>query len=166
MAKGGRAELMALLQKLSIDTKIVEHPAVFTVETMMPHLEHLEGLVTKNLFMKDKKKKLYLLTALHSSEVKLNDIAKKVDAKGGLRLADESIMIEKLGVAQGCCTPLSLFNDEAKDVHFICDSILLDENQKMVFSHPMENTATVGMSIPDFKKFLAETGHDPISIEF
>ena len=157
---------MALLEKLCIDTKIVDHPAVFTVETMMPYLENIEGLVTKNLFMKDKKKKLYLLTALHSREIQLNDIAKKVDAKGGLRLADESIMIEKLGVAQGCCTPLSLFNDEAKDVRFICDSILLDENQKMVFSHPLDNTATAGISIPDFKKFLSQTGHEPISIEF
>merc|ERR1740131_821557 len=157
---------MALLEKLSIETKIIEHPAVYTVETMMPYLENLEGVVTKNLFMKDKKKKLYLLTALHSREVQLNDVAKKVDAKGGLRLADEAIMIEKLGVGQGCCTPLSLFNDDAKDVRFICDSLLLEENQKMVFSHPLENTATLGMSIADFKKFLSEIGHEPTSIEF
>ena len=48
---------------------------------MMPHLKDVKGAVTKNLFLKDKKKKLWLLTAKHDSEVKLSDIAKKVPCR-------------------------------------------------------------------------------------
>ena len=44
----------------------------------MPHLTHVEGAVSKNLFLKDKKKKLWLLSAKHDAEVKLADVAKKV----------------------------------------------------------------------------------------
>ena len=51
---------------------------VFTVEEMMPHLTHVKGAVSKNLFLKDKKKKLWLLSAKHDAEVKLADVAKKV----------------------------------------------------------------------------------------
>ena len=51
---------------------------VFTVEEMMPYLKDVKGVVTKNLFLKDKKKKLWLLSAKHDSEVKLSEIAKKV----------------------------------------------------------------------------------------
>lgn len=66
----GRKALMDLLANNSITSKLIEHPAVFTVETMMEHLGDIQdGLVTKNLFLKDKKKKLWLLTAVHSKEV-------------------------------------------------------------------------------------------------
>jgi len=161
----GRVELMQFLKNLSIETKLIEHPAVFTVETMMEHLTDIEGVITKNLFLKDKKKKLYLLSAVHTREVKLADIGKKVGASGGLRFADEAIMIDKLGVAQGCCTPLSLLNDGEKEVKFIVDKELVN-NDVMVYSHPMENNATIGMTSEDFKKFLEATGHEPVVIDF
>lgn len=43
---------------------------VFTVEEMMPHLQEVSGAVTKNLFLKDKKKKgLWLVSARHDRQV-------------------------------------------------------------------------------------------------
>lgn len=43
---------------------------VFTVEEMMPHLQEVGGAVTKNLFLKDKKKKsLWLVSARHDRQV-------------------------------------------------------------------------------------------------
>ena len=53
---------------------------MYTVDEMMPHLSQVEGAVSKNLFLKDKKKKLWLLSAKHDSEVKLADLAKQVFA--------------------------------------------------------------------------------------
>jgi len=73
-------------------------------------------------------------------------------------------MIEKLGVAQGCATPLAIFNDSGNDVRLIVDSDLLKEN-RMVYSHPLENTATLGMTSEDFKKFIECTKHEPITID-
>lgn len=155
---------MEMLESNGITSHCVEHPAVFTVDAMIEHLKDIDGLVTKNLFLKDKKKKLWLLTAVHSKDVKLSDVGKTVGAPGGLRFTDESVMIEKLGVAQGCCTPMSLINDVNKDVKFIVDSDLLNEGV-MVYSHPLENTASLGISSEDFKKFLASTGHEPVLLD-
>lgn len=164
---GGRKELMEYLDKLGIKSETVEHPEVFTVEAMMPHLKGLNGAVVKNLFMKDKKKKgLWLITVLHDREVNLNELAKKVNAPGGLRFADESILMEKLGVGQGCVTPLALFNDVNHDVKFVLDADILEGEHEKVYSHPMSNSATTGIKSEDFQNFLKATGHDPISVHF
>lgn len=163
---GGREELMAYLTKLEIFPEIIDHPEVFTVETMMPYLQQCNGVVSKNLFLKDKKKKLYLVSVEAEQRINLSDIAKKVRASGGLRFADESIMVEKLGVAQGCCTALALFNDTEKDVNFVIDSKFLNGVHERVYFHPMINTQTVGIKKDDLKKFLAAIDHKPIIIDF
>ncbi|XP_071792432.1 prolyl-tRNA synthetase associated domain-containing protein 1-like [Asterias amurensis] len=165
--KGGRKELENELKKLDIETLTIEHPEVFTVETMMPHLKDISGAVGKNLFMKDKKKKgLWLLTCRHDRPVNLATLAKTVGAPGGLRLADESILKDKLGVAQGCVTPYALFNDESNDVKFLLDSDFITGGHERVFFHPMVNSATTGMSPEDFLKFVKETGHEVVMVNF
>uniref|UniRef100_A0A672PL04 PrdX deacylase domain-containing protein 1 n=1 Tax=Sinocyclocheilus grahami TaxID=75366 RepID=A0A672PL04_SINGR len=108
-----RNRLEELLKRLNIDTICVDHPEVFTVEEMMPHVAHLSGAVTKNLFLKDKKKKsLWLLSVRHDRQLNLSDVAKRLGlGSGNLRLADESLMLEKLKVGQGCATALSVRHD-------------------------------------------------------
>ena len=137
---------------------------VFTVEEMMPYVQHLEGVHCKNLFLKDKKKKLWLLSTRHDAEVKLNDIAKKVGAPGGLRFADESILYEKLGVKQGCVTAYALINDMAGDVHFILDEALIKSDVTRVYFHPLTNAASTGISPQNLLKFVKATGHEPVLI--
>ena len=80
-----------------------DHPEVFTVDAMMPYLNQIPSgsAITKNLFLKDKKGGLYLLSALHDKPVNMNDISKRIKAPG-LRFASEDILFETLGVKQGC----------------------------------------------------------------
>lgn len=163
--KKGRQDLMAELDRLGIAHETVEHPEVFTVEAMMPHLQHLKGAVCKNLFLKDKKKKLWLLTAHHDRAIQLGAIGKKVGAPS-LRFADESVLFEKLGVRQGCVTPFAIFNDTAGDVRFLLDSDLACGGHEKVFAHPMVNSASTAVSPEDFMKFIRETGHEPILLDF
>ncbi|XP_062519368.1 prolyl-tRNA synthetase associated domain-containing protein 1-like [Corticium candelabrum] len=166
-SKGGRAELMQLLEKLEIRSQVVEHPAVFTVEEMMPHVGHLVGAHSKNLFLRDKKKKgLWLVTTLAEREVNLGDLGKKLSVSGGLRFADEDVMIDTLNVAQGCCTPLALFNDKDRKVQFILDDDFINGGHEQIFFHPMVNEATLGMSPQDFLKFLEAIEHKPTLISF
>merc|ERR1712083_33271 len=153
----GKEQLFEYFTKHGIKYNNVEHPEVFTVEAMMPYLKNVQGAICKNLFLKDKKKNLYLLAAVHDKEVKLNDVAKKVGAKE-LRFADESHARVTRGVS-GLCNCLSLANDKNKAVRFIVDSALLDGSHTSVNFHPMVNTATTQISTEDFKKFLSLTGH-------
>merc|ERR1712223_2028843 len=143
-----KSGLFSYFAKHGIAFTNVDHPEVFTVEAMMPYL-------------KDKKKKLYLLSAAHDREVKLNDVAKKIGAKE-LRFGDESVMKEILGVSQGCVTAFALANDTEKQVTFIVDQALVDGTHARVNFHPMVNTATTAVSVTDFVKFLGITGHNPL----
>ncbi|XP_062375123.1 prolyl-tRNA synthetase associated domain-containing protein 1 [Sardina pilchardus] len=163
-----RKELETYLEELGIETVSVDHPEVFTVEEMMPHVQHLSGAVTKNLFLKDKKKKsLWLVSTRHDRQVNLNDLAKKLSlGSGNLRFADEAIMVEKLKVAQGCATALALFCDKDQSVKFVLDSDLVNGGHERIYFHPMTNAATMGLKPDDLIKFLKETGHEPVLQSF
>merc|ERR1719226_374422 len=106
----GKSQLFEFFHQNGISYENIDHPEVFTVEAMLPYLKGLTGAVCKNLFLKDKKKNLFLLSAVHDKEIKLNDVAKAVGAKE-LRFADENVLLEKLGVTQGCVTAFALIND-------------------------------------------------------
>nr|XP_004669013.1 prolyl-tRNA synthetase associated domain-containing protein 1 [Jaculus jaculus] len=162
-----RLALERVLGALGIRTEVVEHPEVFTVEEMMPHVQHLKGAHSKNLFLKDKKKKHYwLVTVLHDRQVNLSDLAKQLGVgSGNLRFADEIAMAEKLQVSQGCVTPLALFCDDG-DVKFVLDSAFMEGGHEKVYFHPMTNAATMGLSPEDLLKFVKHTGHDPIILNF
>lgn len=157
-------KLLDLLESLSMEVVTVNHPEVFTVEAMMPYLQDCDGLVCKNLFLKDKKKKrLWLFVAKHDRTTTLTDLAKKMKISGGFRFADEQVLIEKLDVTQGCVTPLSVHNDANLDVTVILDSVLASGNE-IIFSHPMVNNATVGLKTSDFLKYLQHTKHEPVLV--
>merc|ERR1719234_663846 len=76
-----KQRLFDYFKQNSISYDNIEHPEVFTVEAMLPYLKDVTGAVCKNLFLKDKKKNLYILSAEHTKEVKMNDVAKKIGAK-------------------------------------------------------------------------------------
>lgn len=156
-------KLEQLLNSLSISTTVIEHPEVFTVETMLPHLQDCKGLIVKNLFLKGKKKKdLWLVTVGHDKAVNLSQLGKSLSVPGGFRFADEAILEEKLGVKQGCVTPLALINDINHDVKLVLDNDITNLSKgELVYSHPLVNSATVGMSPENFLKLLEHTGHKP-----
>ncbi|XP_061645217.1 prolyl-tRNA synthetase associated domain-containing protein 1 isoform X2 [Phyllopteryx taeniolatus] len=135
---------------------------------MMPHLRGVSGAVTKNLFLKDKKKKrCWLVSVRHDRQVNLNELAKKLSAgSGNLRFADEAAMLDKLKVGQGCATALALLFDEDRSVTLVLDRDLLEGGHPMVYFHPMTNAATVGMKPEDLLRFLEHTGHRPVLEDF
>ena len=57
------------LKNLNIKYQVKSHKEVFTVDTMLEELGDFPGLHMKNLFLKDKKKNLYLLSARHDAKV-------------------------------------------------------------------------------------------------
>ncbi|KAM7385162.1 hypothetical protein PAMP_001258 [Pampus punctatissimus] len=168
MSEELRSELEKYLESLNIQTTCVEHPAVFTVEEMMPYLHSMSGAISKNLFLKDKKKKgLWLVSVRHDRQVNLNDLAKKLGlGSGNLRFADEASMLEKLKVGQGSATALALLFDKSQSVKFVLDRDLVEGGYEWVCFHPMTNTATIGLRPDDLLRFLKETGHDPILESF
>ncbi|XP_067277342.1 prolyl-tRNA synthetase associated domain-containing protein 1-like [Pseudorasbora parva] len=168
MASDRRKELEELLKRLNIDTTCIEHPEVLTVEQMLPHVAHLAGAVTKNLFLKDKKRKgLWLLCVRHDRELDLSHVSRQLGLGGGnLRLADEAVLMEKLCVRQGSVTPLALFCDTDRSVTLVLDQDLTHGGHQRVYCHPMTNSATMGLAPDDLLRFLQETQHEPVLLSF
>ncbi len=125
---------------------------------------NFKGKVGKNLFLKDKKKRLYLLSTLHDREINLSLIGKQIGAKD-LRFADENILYEKLGVKQGCVSAYALINDVDNEVEFLADQDLF-RGSELVYFHPLLNTDSTGISSEDLAKFVRLTGHDVKMIKF
>ncbi|PVD24699.1 hypothetical protein C0Q70_15184 [Pomacea canaliculata] len=102
---------------------------VYTVEEALPHTNGLPGVFAKNLFLKDKKKSLWLFCAPHDLDVKLNDLAKLVGVPGGFRFADEAALHTVLGVRQGAVTLFGLVNDVSHQVKLILDESFWEEGK-------------------------------------
>ncbi|TQD81876.1 hypothetical protein C1H46_032570 [Malus baccata] len=75
-----KEQLLARLKELQVDFPQHEHPVVLTVEAQAKDVGNLGGGLSENLFLKDKKRRFYTVSALAGT---------KVDLKGpsGLRYA-------------------------------------------------------------------------------
>ena len=70
-----------------------------------------------------------------------------------------------LGVAPGSVTAFALINDPDQAVTFVADAALLAADP--VNFHPLENTATTGVSRDGFRAFLRALGRPkPPAVDF
>jgi len=159
-AHATRTELLARLDELGIANQTVEHPAVFTVtesEAIHKH-ELLPGGHTKNLLLKDKKGRVFLVVALSHANIDMKSLH-KVLGSGRLSFAKPELLMELLGVPAGSVTPFALINDRARRVTVILDEPMMAEER--LNYHPLENTATTNIARDDLLRFIRSCGHEP-----
>src|SRR3989449_9732469 len=104
------AELFAFLDRLGIAHVTVTHPALFTVEQSQALRGTIPGGHTKNLFLKDKKGALYLVTALEDATIELKSLHRLVGASGRFSFGPADLLREALGVESGAVTPFGAIN--------------------------------------------------------
>lgn len=145
---------------LSIPLRLTAHEAVNTVDEFKASAAgQLSGRGAKCLFVKDKKKQLYLLVAANDAAVNLGALAKSLGVAGGpMRMESADALLSTLGVQQGAVTPLALVNDQAKSVVLLLDATL--DKADMINVHPLTNTATVQITPAELRTFVAATGHE------
>jgi len=156
-------DLFAHLDDLSIRHETVHHDPLFTVEEGLDLKASMPGAHTKNLFMQDKDGVIVLISAHADSVLKLNRLHKLIGTRR-LSFASAELMTEVLGVVPGSVTGFALMNDTGGRVRFILDAAL--EAYEEVNFHPLVNTATTRVSVADFKRFVAATGHELTVIDF
>ncbi len=153
-----RAELFAFLDGLDIAHATVEHPPVFTVDEAREHTHHLPGGHTKNLFLEDKTGGIWLVTCLDEQPVKVNALARLLEAPRFSFGKPERLM-EVLGVEPGSVTALGLVNDTERRVRPILDTKLMAH--ELVNCHPLANTATTTLRAADLLRFMEALGYAP-----
>jgi Ala-tRNA(Pro) deacylase len=159
----GRDALLAYFAEIGIAHRTVDHPAVFTVAESRDFKIDLPGGHAKNLFLKDKKGQLWLISALCDTVIDLKRLPRLIGSDR-LSFGAPELMWATLGVTPGSVTAFALLNDRQHRVRFVLDKALGD--CAIVNFHPMINTATTGLSQADFRRFLAALGVEPQIVDF
>jgi len=157
------ADLFARLDALGVVHQTMEHRPIFTVEEGADLKAALPGGHSKNLFLKDKKGALWLVSALGETPIDLNALSKALGAPR-FSFGNAALMEEVLGVTPGSVTAFALMNDAGQRVTFVLDEALLAHDP--VNFHPLTNAATTAVSPAGLLAFLAWTGHAPIRVAF
>ena len=158
-----RAELFAFLDAHGVDHATTEHPAVFTVAEGEAIRAALPGGHSKNLFLKDAKGQLWLISALGETAIDLKTLP-GVIGSARLSFGSPERLLWALGVTPGSVTALALINDPQHDVRFVLDADLAGADP--VNFHPLANTATTAISQAGFRRFLAAVGVTPMIVDF
>ena len=158
-----RAELFQLFDELGIRHRTLEHPAVFRVGEGDAFKAGLPGGHTKNLFLKDAKDQLWLISALQDTRIDLKALPKTIGS-ARLSFGSAAALMDALGVEPGSVTAFALVNDIGRRVRFVLDAGLARADP--VNFHPLANTATTGVSQADFQRFLAALGVAPLVVDF
>src|SRR5436309_10714957 len=104
------ADLFAALDRLGIPYATVTHPPLFTVEQSQSLRGKIPGAHTKNLFLKDKKGALFLVSALEDAAIELKSLHRALGAGGRFSFGSAELMRETLGIEPGAVTPLAAMN--------------------------------------------------------
>lgn len=150
-------------QALGIESVTFEHPPVFTVEEGAAFKRLIPGGHTKNLFLKDKKQALWLVTALWDTEIDLKWLALRLNA-ARLSFGKADILYETLGVRPGSVTPLALLNDGQRRITPVLDARLLA--CESVNCHPLTNNKTTSLSPENLLRFIRDLGYKPVIVDF
>ena len=164
--------LLAFLDELGIAHKTCRHAPVFTVEEAQAARIGAEGGMpgahTKNLFVRDKKKRRALVTLEESRKVDLGSLADEIGL-GRLSFGSAESLMDYLGVRPGSVTPFGLFNARVEEggeppLLFAIDRALLEAD--LVNIHPLHNAATTALSPAGLMTFVRACGYEPVVISF
>ena len=155
-------ELLRMLDEMGFQTKTHTHEAVFTVEESERVTASISGAHTKNLFVKDKKGKFFLIVAGNRVRISLNRIHGLIGASGRVSFANEASLMHLLGVKPGSVNAFAPVNDRENQVSVVIDAPLLEH--EMINCHPLINEMTTTISREDLLHFLTHVNHEPLIV--
>lgn len=153
------------LESLGITYQLIRHPAVVTTEESK-QIVHVDNCMScKSLYVKDKKSDNYYMVVLpFDKRAEMRGLAAYVGC-AKFEFTTEEKLFADLGVHRGSVSPYAFLNE---DVTKYSAPLLIDrsvwEAERVKF-HPCDNTATVVVSLADFKKFLSSIGKQTIVVD-
>lgn len=145
------------LQQCAIPYQRFDHQAVFTCEESEKLNIEMPGAHTKQLLMRDKRKRHYVLAIVMHDKIVDTKALGEMLGTGRLSFASPADLKAYLGVEPGSVTPFGLMFDPEHRVRLI-----IDEDAWAIGTfqfHPLVNTATLIIDREGFQVFLKQTGH-------
>lgn len=157
-APGTEEEVLARLAALGIEQRTFHHDPVHTVVESKALRGDLGGSHIKNLFLRNKKGGMWLVTCQEDRQIDLKALGARIGA-GRLSFASAERMMKFLGVRPGAVTPLAVMNDHGGNVTMVLDKAVL--GAPTVNVHPLHNAATTVVDPPGLLRFLEAMDHAP-----
>ena len=158
------ADLFALLDRLGVAHSTIDHPPLFTVEDSKVLRGPIQGAHSKNLFVKDKKSRLFLLCAQESARIDLKRVHEAIGGQGRVSFGSGELLEEVWGVKPGSVTPFGAINDAAGRVIVVLEATMMAHGT--LNFHPLVNTSTTSIPREGLLSFLRATGHEPVVARF
>jgi Ala-tRNA(Pro) deacylase len=152
------ADLLSCLDTLGIDHRTVRHVPVYTVAESRELRADFPGGHSKNLFLRNKKGHMWLVTCLEDRDIDLKGLAERLGA-GRFSFASAERLMRYLGVVPGAVTPFAVINDRGAAVHMVLDAGLLAHDP--LNFHPLDNAMTTAISADGLLRFLDYAKHAP-----
>ncbi len=150
-------DLLTLLSERGIPFQRIQHPAVFTCEQADLYRPKQPAVSTKNLFLRDKHGRLFLVMTDCDKKLDLKALSQAIHAPK-LHFASEELLMQMLGLGAGSVTVLGLINDAGQRVQLWIDQEIWQH--EFFLCHPMVNTATLTLAKGALERFFALTGHE------
>ena len=158
-----RTQLFRRFEELGIDAVTVPYPAHRTVEEGKALRGDMPGTFTKNLLLRDKKGRLFLIVAHEDQALDLKTLHRRIGANGRMGFAPADRVQSVLGLVPGALTPLAVLNDDRRLVTVVIEAGLMDAGQ--LNFHPLVNTESIGLKPPELLAFIASCGREAVTTE-
>lgn len=159
----GTRALLARLDELGVSHRTMAHPPVFTVEEANRLRGATPGAHSKNLFVRDKKERHWLVSCLADRRVDLGWLADRLGTKR-LTFCSRRRLAGYLGIRPGAVSPFAVINDAQGVVRVALDAQLL-ATEPLNF-HPLDNAKTTAVSRAGLMRFLEAECHEPLILRF
>lgn len=157
--------VLAALDSLGIEHETITHEPLYTVEQSKQVAFDKPGAHTKNLFLRNKKGRMFLIVVGQDRMVDLKGLRNKLQLPGGqFAFASTERLARFLGVVPGSVSPLAIINDHSQKVQVFIEHSLL--NQGWIFLHPCRNTHSTRIRSDDLLRLLEHWDHPVTLLEF
>jgi Ala-tRNA(Pro) deacylase len=156
-------DLLAYIESLGVAATTATHPPLMTVEDAKRLRGDLPGGHVKNLFLRDRRERFWLLTTLEDTRVDLKRMAQRLEA-GRFSFANADQLKALLGILPGAVSPLAVINDTERKVTTVLDEAMLTHDPLNV--HPLRNDRTTTLPTAGLLRFLEACGHPPLVLRF
>ncbi|CAD0186392.1 Prolyl-tRNA deacylase ProX [Ruegeria sp. THAF57] len=115
------------------------------------------ALRLKNLYLRDKKKRSYLVTLEQSRDIDLKALGAELGV-GNLSFGSADRLMQNLGIRPGAVSPLAMINGVENNVRFFMDAA--GQQADVIYMHPLVNDRTVAIARTDLMAFFDRIGCD------
>lgn len=151
-------DVMRVMDELNIPHTLYHHDAVFTVEEAAKVERDIPGAHCRNLFVRDDKENMFLVSLRNDTQLDLKKFAAAVSCRR-LSFGSPERLYKYLGVQPGSVCAFAVMNDVNHKVLLVLEAEMMAE--PLVSFHPLLNTMTVTLAPAGLIRFAAHFGHTP-----